>query len=74
MTFTATKTGETVTSNMRVVYGTFADGAPTSAAVETGLTNIVNFDLTGASAITVSGGTATATSASTAGFWKAMGW
>lgn len=74
MAFAATKTADGVSGNMRVSYGTFTGGAPTTAEVKTGLSQIVNFELTGASAITTSGGTATVTSASTAGFWKAEGY
>ena len=74
MAFAATKTADGISGNMRVSYGTFTGGAPTSAEVKTGLSRIVFFELTGASAATVDGGTATVTSASDAGFWKAEGY
>ncbi len=74
MSFVATKKADGVSGNMRVSYGTFTGAAPTDADVKTGLSQIVYFELTGASVITTSGGTATVTSASDAGFWKAEGY
>lgn len=74
MAFAATKTADGVSGNMRVSYGTFTGGAPDGDEVKTGLSQIVNFELTGASIITADGGTATVTSLSTAGFWKAEGY
>lgn len=58
----------------RKVTGTFSDGAPTAAKITVGqLTSIDYANVTGASAISVSGNVITVTSAATAGFWEAVG-
>ena len=54
------------------VYGTFTE-APTSETIDTGLDSIDYCEVTGASALSATGGTITVTSSVTAGFWLAKG-
>ena len=74
MAFTQGTTSELdATSNRRVYTGTWSDGAPTGATINTPLRNIQYCTATGATAISVSGGVITLTSAATSGYWKAEG-
>lgn len=63
-----------VTGAKRRHTGSFSGGAPTGGEIETGLSRIEYADVTGASAISTSGGKITVTSAATAGFWEAEGY
>ncbi len=75
MSFAYEKTGETVVGNLRMTYGTFSGAAAAGSDIKTGLTNVKIFDITGADAVSVTGGTATVSSGSVdAGYWWAMGW
>jgi len=80
MAFAATKQGETVMGNMRVMYGTFTQDGDTGGAISIGGLRAVHyFEATGATAITVdtSAGTATITTEAgkpDAGYWLAIGW
>ena len=73
MAFTPVETKENVVGVVRRINGTFSDGAPTAAEIKTVLSEVYYAELTGASAISVSGGTMTVTSAATSGFWTMEG-
>ena len=73
MAFTPVKTKYNIVGVVKRITGTFSGGAPTAGTITTELSNITYADVTGASAISVSGGIITVTSAATAGFWSAEG-
>ena len=70
--------GSTINKNVagakRRHTGSFSGGAPTAGEINTGLSRIDYANVTGASAISVSGGKITVTSAVTAGYWEAEGY
>ena len=74
MAVAATRKGETIFGNKRVIYGTFTNDA-TSGTVTTGLHDVEYAEVTGATVLTESAGTLTVTIAatSTSGYWIAIG-
>ena len=74
MAFTSTRLGETNMSDKRVMYGKFTNNG-TSGTLDTGLHHADCVLVQGATAVTVSGGTATLTltAGMTDGFWLAFG-
>jgi len=78
MAFAATVTKRDIMGAHRVVMGTFSQGnGDTGGAVNTGLREIHNFQMTAALNLTVSGGDVTVTTAdptaAQAGFFLAIG-
>lgn len=72
MAFVATRSDETKFGNKRVTFGTFTnDGS--SGTIATGLAKCEYAHVTGASVLTQSSGTLTATTSATSGFWMAFG-
>lgn len=74
MSFVATKTGETVMGNKRVVYGLFTSDSP-SGTIATGLGAIDFATVTGAESLVADRGDLAATlpETATAGMWMAFG-
>lgn len=74
MAFAATRKGETIFGNKRVIYGSFTND-DTSGTITTGLHDVEYAQVTGATVLAESAGTLTVTiaSTSTAGYWIAIG-